>query len=297
MEIRDLRYFVVVAEHQNVGRAAEALDLSPTALGKSLRRLELSVGAKLTSRSPTGIALTAVGTALLNRIGPLEGMVNDVRREATDLADGHAGHVAVGVSQGTGENLLADACAALPRHRSGVTLKATVAPSADLKKAMNKGEMDFCISLSELYSPSEYTCDPLLDSHIVVFASSNHRLAKRKQVSIADLAGERWATVHRTTTPEWQVLFHAFAVNKLPPPRVTLETNSQAIRLTAVAYSDYLSITSRQLLRQEVRKFPLVELPVKEYFRTNRFAIICRKGAYLSPVAKRLIGILKAQVK
>ena len=53
MEIRDLRYFVAVAEHRNLARAAEALDLSPTALGKSLRRLEQSVGAKLTSRSPT----------------------------------------------------------------------------------------------------------------------------------------------------------------------------------------------------------------------------------------------------
>ena len=240
MEIRDLRYFVAVAEHQNVGRAAEALDLSPTALGKSLRRLEQSVGAKLTSRSPQGVALTAVGAALLQRIGPLEGMVNDVRHEAANLAQGNAGHVAIGVFQGMGENLLAAACAALPRHPSGITLKVTVAHSADFKKAMNRGQMDFCISQSELYSPSEYTCDPLLDSQIVVFASSNHRLAKRKQVVIADLASERWATLHPTTFPQWQVLFRAFAVNRLPPPFVALETNSQAVRLAAVAYSDYL---------------------------------------------------------
>lgn len=297
MEIRDLRYFVAVAEHQNLARSAEALDLSPTALGKSLRRLEQSVGAKLISRSPKGVALTAVGTALLNRIGPLEGMVNDVRREAADLAQGHAGHVVVGVSQGTGENLLAAACAALPRHRSGVTLKITVTNSAAFKAAMNKGAMDFCISQSELYSPTEYTCDPLVDAHIVVIASSNHRLAKFKRVSIADLSGERWVTVHRTSIPEWQVLFRAFAVNKLPPPHVTLETNSHAIRLTAVAYSDYLGLTSRQMLRQEARNFPLVELPVKEYSRTNSFAIVHRKGAYLSPAAKRLISILKAQAK
>src|SRR5262245_27331042 len=109
MEIRDLRYFVAIAEHQNIGRAAEALDLSPTALGKSLRRLEQSVGTKLTTRSPKGVALTAVGAALLKRIGPLEGMVNDVRHEAANLAQGRAGHVTVGVSQGTGENLLASA--------------------------------------------------------------------------------------------------------------------------------------------------------------------------------------------
>jgi DNA-binding transcriptional LysR family regulator len=297
MEIRDLRYFVAVAEHQNVGRAAVALDLSPTALGKSLRRLEKSVGAKLTSRSPKGVALTAVGAALLDRIGPLEGMVNDVRHEAANLAQGHAGHVTVGVHQGSSESFLAAASAALPRHPSSITLKITVAHSADFKTAMNKDEMDFCVSVPHLYSPSEFTFDHLFDAQIIVLASSSHHLAKRKQVSITDLAGERWATVNGTTFPEWQMLFRAFAVNRLPPPLVALETNSQAIRLAAVAYSDYLGIASRQLLRQEARKLPLVELPLKEFLLTNTHAIVYRKGAYLSPAAKRLIGILKAQVK
>jgi len=255
------------------------------------------VGAKLTTRSPKGVALTAVGDALLNRIGPLEGMVNDVRREAANLAKGHAGHVMVGVHQGTSENILASACAALPGHPFRASLKITVARSADFKKAMNKGEMDFCVSMPELYSPREFAFDHLLDSQVIVFASSSHRLTKCKQVSITDLEDERWATIHRTTSPEWQILFRAFAVNRLPPPFVALEANSQAIRLAAVAYSGYLSITSRQLLHQEARKLPLVELPVKEYSRSNRFAIVYRKDAYLSPTAERLIGILKAQIK
>jgi hypothetical protein len=61
MELRDIRYFAVVAEHLNIGRAAEALDLSATALTKSLRRLEKSVGEKLVQRAPKGVSLTAVG--------------------------------------------------------------------------------------------------------------------------------------------------------------------------------------------------------------------------------------------
>ena len=91
MELRDIRYFAMVAEHQNIGRAAEALDLSATALTKSLRRLEKSVGAKLVQRAAKGVALTAVGTALLARINPLQGTMADVRHEAADLARGEAG--------------------------------------------------------------------------------------------------------------------------------------------------------------------------------------------------------------
>src|SRR3954465_5169013 len=107
MELRDLRYFSLIAEHQNIGRAAEALDLSATALGKSLRRLEKSVGAKLVQRASKGVALTTVGVALLTRMGPLQGMLNDVRHEATDLARGQAGHINVGSTSGTHENRIA----------------------------------------------------------------------------------------------------------------------------------------------------------------------------------------------
>jgi hypothetical protein len=45
------------------------------------------------SGSQKGVAFIAVGAALLNRIGPMNGMVNDVRHEAANLAQGHAGHM------------------------------------------------------------------------------------------------------------------------------------------------------------------------------------------------------------
>ena len=68
MELRDIQYFAVVAEHGNVRRASEALGLSPGALSKSLRRLEESLKAKLVERTPKGVALTSVGAALLSQV-------------------------------------------------------------------------------------------------------------------------------------------------------------------------------------------------------------------------------------
>src|ERR1044072_6948237 len=115
MELRDLRDFASIAEYQNIGRGAEALDLSASALGKSLRRLEKSVGAKLVQRASKGVALTAVGAALLTRIGPLQGILNDVRHEAADLARGQAGHINVGSNAGTHENRIANAYVALSK--------------------------------------------------------------------------------------------------------------------------------------------------------------------------------------
>jgi DNA-binding transcriptional LysR family regulator len=287
MELRDLRYFALIAEHQNIGRAAEALDLSATALSKSLRRLEKSVGAKLVRRASRGVALTAVGTALLTRIGPLQGMLNDVRHEATDLARGRAGHINVGSTAGTHENRIANAYAALSKESPTITLKVTVSNNDVLGKGLHKGEIDFCVSVSRSLSASEFVHEHLYDDPFVVFASAHHRFAKRKQVSIRDLAGERWATSNSTSSPQWQALFQAFENNGLPPPSMALETNSAALRTVAIAYSDHIGLSSRQFLRQEAQRLPLVELPLREMSLVRRTFIIYRKGAYLSPAALR----------
>jgi DNA-binding transcriptional LysR family regulator len=58
-----------------------------------------------------------------------------------------------------------------------------------------------------------------------------------------------------------------------------------------------LGLINRQILRQEMGRYPLAELPVKEFTYFTPHSIVYRKGAYLSPAALRLIAILKAQAK
>jgi DNA-binding transcriptional LysR family regulator len=297
MELRDIRYFAVVAEHLNIGRAADALNLSATALTKSLRRLEKSVGAKLVQRASKGVALTAVGTALLARILPLQGTLADVRREAADLARGHTGHIHAAANNAFAESTLVNACVVLSKEAPRISMRVTVAPDALLSAALRKGDIDFCVSYPGRFSPDEFVIERQLVVQDVVIASAQHRLAGRRQVTIGELAHERWAVKDSATSQQWQALRQVFESNALPRPEVALETNSQAVRLSAVAYSDYLGVATRQYLRQEARRYPLVELPVKETILVRSLLIIYRKDAYLSPAAKRLIEILRTQAR
>lgn len=293
MELRDIRYFAVVAEHQHLGRAADALNLSSTALGKSLRRFEKSVGAKLVQRASKGLALTAAGAALLTRIRPLQGMLNDVRHEAADLAGGCSGHIKVGVSLGAPENVIADACVSLSEKFPSISLKISTADPIVLKNWLYKGEIDFCLTGLRQFSTAEFVYERLYDNPNVVIASAYHRLAKRKQISIADLVDERWASL----STAHQRAFSVFEANGLPLPPLALETNSPIVRLSAIAYAGHLGLSSRLLLRREALRYPLIELPVKELVLARTLAIIFRKGAYLSPTAKHLVEILKAQAR
>src|SRR5215475_2176125 len=94
MELRDIEYFAVVAEHGHLGRAANALGLSQPALSKSLRRLERDLQVKLVKRTPKGIELTSEGSVLLLRVRDLRLSMHSLRREITDVGEGRVCDVA-----------------------------------------------------------------------------------------------------------------------------------------------------------------------------------------------------------
>src|SRR6185503_12562628 len=139
MELRDIEYFAVVAEHGNVRRASEALGLSPPALSKSLRRLEQSMQAKLVQRTPKGVALTPVGTALLAQVDRLRMTVRDIKREAEDLSRGRAGHIRIGVGATTVEDL-PEGYVALLTQAPKLTAQITVADNDVMVPALRRGE-------------------------------------------------------------------------------------------------------------------------------------------------------------
>src|SRR5436190_21104177 len=99
MELRDIEYFAVVAQHGHLGRAAEALGLSQPAVSKSLRRLEQALGVKLVKRTPKGVEVTAEGSVLLLRMRGLRLSLQDVAREVADVSQGRVGHLHIGVGE------------------------------------------------------------------------------------------------------------------------------------------------------------------------------------------------------
>lgn len=113
MELRDLEYFAVIAEHGHLGRAADALRLSQPALSKSLRRLEQLLDVKLVNRTAKGVELTPEGSMLLLRVRELRLSLQSVAREIADMSQGRAGHLRVGVAPFVSEELLSNAFAVL----------------------------------------------------------------------------------------------------------------------------------------------------------------------------------------
>jgi DNA-binding transcriptional LysR family regulator len=294
MNLRDLQYFAVVAKHRHLGRAAEALGLSQPAVSVSLRRLEQFMRTKLVKRTPKGVELTAAGEVVLAHASRLRLSIEDISREVADLSEGRAGHLRIGTGAGSALHLVPAACAVLLKEAPKVSLKIVTGGRQGMLTGLGNGELDVVVTTIQAFPHSTLCEDALYDQTFVVFASVNHPLTKRKQVSLADLTQERWALSPPGNFQELR-LSELLGKKALPAPTGSLETTNITSMLHLVAASELLGFAPRQTVRYAVaHRYPISELRVKDLSVTRRTGVIYRTDVYLSPVTTRFIEILKA---
>jgi DNA-binding transcriptional LysR family regulator len=299
MDLRDIEYFAMVAQHGHLGRAAEALGLGQPALSMSLRRLEKSAQAKLVKRTPKGVELTAVGTALLLHVSKLRLARADLAREMADLADGRAGHLRIGVSPSNADMYLPEACSTLLMEAHKVTLNVAILDNDALLPALRMGEIDIAVTHTQQFRQPDVTLEHFREDEFVVYCASSHRLAKRKSVTLDDLALERWTAAVSAAGAFGPLLSlrQAFEERGLPAPRVTLVSDLVMFRQRAVAGSDLVGIAVKGNLHRTATPYHLKILPVKGLNWVRPVAVAYRKDAYLSPATRRFIEILKATAR
>ncbi len=296
MELRDIEYFAVIAEHGHLGRAAAALGLSQPALSKSLQRLQNDLQVLLVKRTPHGVELTAEGAALQLRVRELRLSLQSVAREIKEVSKGLVGHLRIGVGTVISEHFLAVAFAKLLEYAPRIIFKVSVSDNDLMVPALVNGELDLVIN----YYAGSSRVEGILYEHLyednqVVCAAANHRLARKKNVSLRDLADERWACAEASLASQ-QTLHERFRSANLPPPRAGLECRSTSLRLRTVMYSDLLDFTAQSAVQQFASDLVKI-LPVKELAWRRSIGLMRRNETYTPPAVLRFIEIIKTAAK
>ncbi len=294
-QLRDVEYFAAIAEHGQVQRAAAALGLSQPALSKSLRRLELAMNAKLLIRTPKGVDLTSVGTALLARVKQLRLSLDNVTREIADLSEGRAGHLRIGMAAVLA-HVVPTVCADLIEEAPRLTLQLTMAAHGPLVASLRNSTLDVAVSATIDPRQEDLVEEYLYDEESAIYAAANHRLANRKRITLAELAAERWALPSLERGAGW-LLTQAFAKAGLSPPKCVVETTSEMAKFHLAAKSDLLTYGSKPVADYAAGHLGIVELRVAGLSGNRRVCVTYRKDAYLPPAAFRFIEMLKATAK
>ena len=206
MDLRQLRYFVAVAEELHFTRAASRLHLAQSALSAQIGALEREIGAPLFTRANRRVALTRVGEALLPRARELLADADRVLAEVRALAQREAGRLSVGCLGAVPGELLTVVLDEMAREHPSAQIEVHAFDFAQIRESLIESRADVAF----LYLPydeeelSGLEVVPLVEEPRVVVMSKAHRLATRSHVTPADLAEETFVSHSSAVSQTWR---------------------------------------------------------------------------------------------
>ncbi|WP_395402705.1 LysR family transcriptional regulator [Pseudoduganella sp. UC29_106] len=292
MDLRDLKYFEVIATEGNLGRAAERLHRTQPALTKCIDRLEEAIGTRLFAKDGRGMRLTAAGHILLRRTRQLTIMVDESAREIQDYAAGLQGEVRLGCVPTVAQYLMPAVFEQLLAEAPEVSVKLAVATNDSLLASLRDAEIDLVIGPMIDTGP-DFECEQIAEDTVVVMAREDHPIFG-SPCTLADLLEYKWMLPAATVaTRQW--LDQTFERNGLARPHVQIESNVLTLTLQILEKTPLLGFVTRYNLvggRANVR-----EVAVPETHMKRRLGLTYRRNGYLSPVATRVADILRERGK
>jgi LysR family transcriptional regulator, benzoate and cis,cis-muconate-responsive activator of ben and cat genes len=192
-----------VAEELHFSRAAARLNLAQSALSTQVRGLEAEIGGRLLRRSTRHVELTPAGEALLEDGRRLLAESDRAMERARALARGEAGTLTVASLGPAPGDLLAPIMARFASVHPRVRVELRGFDFDEFVDGVRGGQVD----LAFIYLPweeAEITTLPLVSERRVVVLPRDHRLARRKSLRPADLAGETFVTQPGSTPQRWR---------------------------------------------------------------------------------------------
>ena len=189
MDLRQLRYFVTVAEELHFGRAAQRLHMAQPPLSQAIRRLEDELGVVLLRRTTRSVTLTVAGRAYLERAREILADVDAAADQARRVAAGAVGHLTIGCVGSATYSVLPALSRRLRAELPGVDLAfrgEMLAP--DQAEALRTGAIDVAL-LRPPAADLSLTMHTLRRDRLVVAVPADHPLARRSRLRVPDLAG------------------------------------------------------------------------------------------------------------
>ncbi|MFF4398686.1 LysR family transcriptional regulator [Streptomyces sp. NPDC001480] len=187
MELRQLEYFVAVAEERNFTRAAERVHISQSGVSAQIRQLEREVGAELFDRSARTVTLTAAGKAALGPARAALAAVGTVGQAVGEVTGLIRGRITVGMVIGCTVTPLFDALAAFHAAHPGVEISLLEDSSDRLLEGVRTGAVDLALIGAATATPDGLDALTIIRERLVAAVPAGHPLARQRVVTLRDL--------------------------------------------------------------------------------------------------------------
>ena len=288
MDLTALRVFLAVAEERSFSRAAAKVHRTQPAVSQAVKRLEEDLGEQLFDRTSKSGTLTDAGRVLQNYGQRLVRLAEETESAMRELRDLRRGRVLIGANEAAIHTLL-PLMATFRQRVPDITVDVRRVPARQIAVEVQQGSLDFG---ALTFRPAE---EGLLEvvvgsDELVLLVPPTHRLAKRKQVTMADVAGEA-VVAHNDPSPARERVLRMFEEQHIPLNMVIALPSLDGIK-RAVELELGVALLPRRCAITEIASGRLVAVPVQGISRKRQLTLVCR-NAHRSHAANAFLAVAK----
>ncbi|QLQ31333.1 MAG: LysR family transcriptional regulator [Candidatus Thiothrix singaporensis] len=282
ISFRQIQIFQAVAQTENFTRAAELLHMTQPAISMQVKQLEDNVGLSLFERQGKRIVMTAAGKAMhaygCELLAQYQGMVETLK----ELKNVHQGYIKVSAAT-TSIYFITRMLASFSKMHEGITVSLDITNRKALVEQLQHYEADLVV-MGEPPSNLDLHSQRLMCNPLVLIAPADHPLAGKKEIPIADIAGEKF--VVREPGSGTRAAIERFFAEYGHTFSSTLEMSSnESIKYSVIAGLG-LGIVSLHSIKLELETRSLAVLDVQGFPIQRYWHIVTRDGKWLSPAAQ-----------
>lgn len=290
MELRQIRYFVAVANTLNFSEAAKELFITQGTLSQQIRQLEDEIGCELFHRTSHSVSLTEAGQEMLPLAKHTLETSDECFQRISDLRQGVTGTLNIGLTTSF-MGILDNAMRRYQKEFPKVKLNITYTTASELLRMLQEHEIDFFIAFKSAVIYEELETDPIIETELSAIMNAGHPLANREMLTLKELK------LHRIALPgsglQARKAFDRFIDLDTSSLNVCVEMNNPNAIIRLVHSTRLIAIMSSLATYIDPA---LKAIPVAELRRKMIGCVQTLKGHYLKKSAVEFIKILKESV-
>lgn len=282
MDLRQLKYFLAIAEEGQITSAARKLQMAQPPLSQQLKLLEDELGVKLVERGPRSIQLTDAGTILRNRAQQILELTDSAVREINDFVKGLKGTLSIGTVSSSGATLLKERLSDFHKTYSGVKFEIHEGNTFMIMDLVAKGIVEVGIVRTPFNAPN-LGCSYVASEPMIAVMTGEYDWTAETAIAVEELKDKpliiyrRFEQLIRETCLKHGFEPSIFCIND--DARTTVLWANAGLGIGIVPRSAFELANNGNLLYKEL---------ASESLRT-RLAAIWAKDKYLSTLASRFI--------
>ncbi len=286
MNLKQLEYFVAIAEEHQITAAAKRLHISQPPLSYELAQLERELDTTLVIRGPRSCSLTDAGKLLYERAVQILALANATEREVSSVGKGMTGTLAVGVVPSSGGMAPTARARELCGHYPDVSIEVFEGATPEVIDLVDGGLVDVGVVRTPFKSQG-LRCRYAANEPVVAIMAPEFEVGEEYSVGLEDLAGSPLVCDRRLV----ELVRDAFAEHDLGEPSVACLTADERTTCAWASAGMGVGLVPRSMLNIFDTGEQFIKL-VEGSDLNTRLAVIWKADRTLSPLAERFIALL-----